>query len=72
MTQKTSPEAARQLADRTAAYMDRLIAEGWPEQAVMAGVHSAVLARMATHLGAEFTAAASEQAADELRGIYHA
>jgi hypothetical protein len=68
---KTS-EVARKLADLTAFYIDTLIAEGWAEGAVLAGVHSGVAARMATAFGPEFTAAALERAADGLRGVYHA
>lgn len=65
-------EQARDVADITAAFIDTLIADGWDRGAVLAGVHSGATARLASLLGVEFTAAASEQAARELRGGYHA
>lgn len=68
---KDTTEGARQLAVISAAFMDRLIADGWHEGAVLVGVHSAVTARIASTLGAEFAAAASEQAAKELRGVFN-
>lgn len=70
MHQKTTEnqDAARQLADLTASYIDTLIADGWPEGAVLAGVHSGVMARTATKLGVEFAAKLSETTASELRG----
>lgn len=65
-------DAARQLADVTSSLIDTLVTDGWTEAAVLTGVHSGVVARMATVWGTAFTASALEQAADELRGGYNA
>lgn len=71
MTEIPKYDDAHIVAELAKQFIDTLVAEGWPVGAVMAGSHAAVMARIATNIGPEFAAYASEKAAAEMRGGMH-